>query len=157
MFLSVLGSFLSAILPDKEIYPVIPSEGERSDNKKCYSHRKVHQDYLLMNSGFSLILIFNEELLEKISTLDAPTGIHDGGNNFKSDQLGSLTKALEHLPLPKDGYYFYLEMVTNLALISDEYRVAMDTEIDNAIYVFNDYRTYIKFSCTNRNVSCTYI
>ena len=56
-----------------------------------------------MDSGSSLILIFNEKLLERILTLDAPTVIHDGENNFKANQLGLLTKVLEHLPLPKDG------------------------------------------------------
>ena len=71
-----------------------------------------------------------------------------------------MTKALEHLSLPKDGYHFYPEEVVNLlliALIIDEYRVAMDTEIDNAIYVFNNDGPYIKFSCTKRNVYCIYI
>ena len=69
---------------------------------------------------------------------------------------------MEHFPLVKDSYHFYLGTVTNLLLlvllvfISNEYRVAMNTEIDNEIYVFNYDGTFIKFSYTKRNVYCMY-
>ena len=53
-----------------------------------------------------------------------------------------------------------LDAVTNLlllALMYNEYKVAMDTEIFNAIYAFNDDVTYIKFSYTKQNVYCMHI
>ena len=39
-----------------------------------------------------------------------------------------------------------------MAKVSDEYRITMDTDIDNAIYVHNDDGSYIRFHWTKQNV-----
>lgn len=99
-----------------------------------------------MDSTVSIMLMFNGNLLDAISTLHSPTGIHFGGRNFHATQSGSLTKPIHHLPLPKDKYHFHPKAVTNLvsmAIVSDHHCIVMDTDVDNAIYVFNSDGTYI--------------
>jgi hypothetical protein len=61
------------------------------------------------------------------------------------------------LPLPSEGYYYYPKGVANilsLAMIAETKRVVMDTAIDNAVYVFNEDCTYIRFSRTPNGMYC---
>lgn len=84
-------------------------------------------------------------------TLHNPKGIHVGGGNFQTTQTGSLTKKLHYLLFPKEGYHFHpdaLENLVSIAIVSDHHCIVMDTDINYAIYVFNNSRTYIKFQQT---------
>ena len=72
-------------------------------------------------------------------------------------KMGSLSKALEHLPLPKDGYLFDEGIVANLlslGKIADEFRVVMDTDIDDAIYVYGKDGKYLRFGKTAKGLYC---
>ena len=63
-------------------------------------------------------------------------------------EVGSLNKVLEHLPLPKHGYYYDENVVANLlslGRIADEFRVSMDTDIEDAIYVHGEDGRYLRF------------
>jgi len=71
--------------------------------------------------------------------------------------MGSLSKALEHLPLPKDGYLFDEGIVANLlslGKIAKEFRVVMDTDIDDAIYVYGKDGKYLRFGKTAKGLYC---
>ena len=138
---TICNNFDSIICDYQDIYPVLPNQKVRSGDNKQYSPRKVQHYFLLMDSIFLIMLMFNLDLLKGIVTLNTPTGIHAGGNSFQTNQLGLLTTALQHLPFPKNGYNFHQGTVENLlsmAVVSYNHWVVMVTEIDNDIYMFND-------------------
>ena len=70
-------------------------------HNNCYSCRKIHCNCLVMDSGSSIMLIFNEDILENVSTMDDPTPIHAGVNNFKVNRLRSLNKPCDIYLCPK--------------------------------------------------------
>ena len=140
------NSFSNFIHPDQEIHPFLPAQEGRIGKQK-YSPGWIHQNNILMDSGASIPLIFNRDLLDNILPLKYFKKINSGGGNFKSKLGGSLTKALHHLPLPKKGYFYNPDAVANLlsmAKVSNKYHITMDTNIDNAIYVHNDDGSYIR-------------
>lgn len=97
-----------------------------------------------MDTTVSTMLIFNEDFLDVIFTLHNPKGMC--GGNFQANQTVSLTKALHHLLLPKEGYYFHpdsLTIIVSMAILSDNQHTEMDTNVNNAIYVVNDNIMYI--------------
>lgn len=120
----IWNSLYFIIHPDQEIHPVLPYQHARSGNQKQYSCGRLHCNSILMDSTASIMLMFNGDLLDTISTLHNLKIIHAGGGNFEANQTGSLTKALHHLPLPKDGYHFHPDAVANLvsmAVVSDHH------------------------------------
>ena len=102
-------------------------------------------------------MLFNREVLGDIDKLDNSKKIACGGNDIEIHELGCLKKALQHLPLPKDGYYYDENVVANLLFlgkIANEFRVVMDTDIDNAIYVYGKDGKYLRFAKTTNNLYC---
>ena len=146
--------------PDQEIHPVLPAQVARSGTQKQYSCGGLHRNRIFIDSGVSVMLMFNGNLLDAISMLRNPRGINTGGGSFHTTQTGSLTNALHHLPPPKDGYLFNSDTVANLvsmAVVSDNHCIVMDTDVDNSIYVFNDDVTYIRVQQTKQNIYCMHI
>ena len=146
--------FSHFIRPDQEIHPFLPAQEGRSGKQKK-DPGWIHRNNLLMDSGASISILFNRYFLDYILPLTRFKEINSGGGQFKSKFSRSLTKALHHLPLPKKGYLYNQDAVANIlsmAKVSDEYRITMDTNIDNAIYVHNDDGSYIRFHRTNQNV-----
>ena len=89
-----------------------------------------------MDSAVSIMLMFNGYFLDAISTLHNPKGIHGGSRSLQANQTDYLTKALHHILLPKEGYHFHLDVVSNLvsmAAVSNHHHIVTDTDIDNAI------------------------
>ena len=69
--------------------------------------------------------------------------------------MGQLHKIFDHLPLPKGGYYYDEGAVANLLSlghITKEFTVIMNTEIDDAIYIFNDEGQYLRFGRVKHNL-----
>ena len=63
--------------------------------------------------------------------------IQAGGKLIYISQIGSLHKALRHLPLPVSGHYNE-NAITNLLLfakIANDYYKICNTKVDDAIYV----------------------
>ena len=58
------------------------------------------------------------------------------------------------LPLNKKNHFYCLDGVTNLMLISiliDEFDVIMDSRVDNAFYVFDKDKNYMRYGrCPSR-------
>ena len=156
----IWNNFDSIVRLDQEIHPLLPAQLARSNTQKKYSCSGLHRNSILMDSGASVMLMFNGNLLDAISTLCNQKGVLTDGGNFHTNQTNLLASALHHLPLPKDSYLFNPDVVGNLifmAVVSDHHRIVMDTDINNAIYVFNDDGTYIRFQRTKRNLYCLHI
>ena len=64
-----------------------------------------------------------------------------GGVDLQVRKIGSLKKTLEYLPLPKNGYSYDKNMLADLLSlrkITSKFRVVMDANINNAIYVYGE-------------------
>ena len=93
---------------------------------------------LYINSGASLHILFNKELLGKLKDLKVPIKIQTGGKPFHIEQNGSVHQELRHLPLPVSVYHYSETAIANLLLfanLADEYYIICNTRVDDAIYV----------------------
>ena len=82
-------------------------------------------------------IVFNCNYLDNITTLDKPKLITCGRANMDIPEMGSLNKVLEHLPLPKHGYYYDENIVANLlslGIIANKFCVLMDIDTKDSIY-----------------------
>ena len=74
--------------------------------------------------------------------------IRGASGTVECNEIGELNKGLRDFPLSSQPYYLNKKKTSNLlslALISDEYRVFMDTAINNAFYVFDEEGKYLRF------------
>ena len=93
---------------------------------------------LYIDSGASIHILFNKELLGGIVNVDKSIKIQAGGKPIHFSQIGSLYKALRHLPLPVSTYHYSEIAIANLlsfAKLVDNYYIICNTRIDDAIYV----------------------
>ena len=91
---------------------------------------------LYIDSGASIHILFNRELLGGIVNLDKSIKIQAGGKPIHLSQIGSLHKALRHLPLPVSTYHYSENAIANLmsfAKLADDYYIICNTRIDDAI------------------------
>ena len=80
--------------------------------------------------------------------MERATKIHCGGISWDEKKMGSLHQSLHHLPLNKKNHFYCSNGVANLmslSLITNEFDVFMDTQIDNAFYVFNGEGTHMHY------------
>ena len=84
--------------------------------------------------------------------------IHCGGSTFDQEMVGRLCEELDHLPLPKGEVCIAKDGIANLLsmgkLVKEGYIVQMDSDVENAINVFNEDGSYIKFVCANDGLYC---
>ena len=77
--------------------------------------------------------------------------IYYGGSTFDQCHAGRIRKELEHLPLPRKKICIATNDIANLIsmgkLMEEGYRVTMDSDVENAINVYNEDGSYIKFVC----------
>ena len=74
------------------------------------------------------------------------TMINTTASWFACNKMSELCKEIHCLPLPREGYYYKGDGVVNLlslVFVSKKHRVYMDTNINNAFYVYNKNGTYI--------------
>ena len=87
-----------------------------------------------VNSGTSLHIIFNKELLRGLIELDRAIEIQAGGKLTHLSQIGSLHKVLQHLPLPVSAYHYSKNAIANLlsfAKLADEYYIICNTRVED--------------------------
>ena len=112
---------------------------------------------LYIDSGSSLRILINKELMGGLVDLDRPLKIQASGKPIHMSQIGSLHQALQYLPLPVSTYNYSETAIANLLLFSkftDEYYIISNTRIDNVIYVQSkDDHKYYNFKQT---ISATY-
>ena len=77
---------------------------------------------------------------------------------FDQAMIGQLREELNHLPLTKVEVCSAKDGIANLLsmgkLVKEGNRVQMDSDVENAINVFNEDGSYIKFVCVNDGLYC---
>ena len=70
--------------------------------------------------------------------------------------IGHLTSNLGDLPLPDSHYYYSPNSIANIllpAILSKTHCIYMDTNLDNAFYVFDEKGRYLRFyNCPITNI-----
>ena len=109
------------------------STPQRMTNVAGHPENRLHID-----SGASLHIIFDKELISELYNTDKPLKIQASDKLFHIKQIESLHQALQYLPLPVFAYHHSETAITNLLLfakLEDEYYIICNTRIDDAIYV----------------------
>jgi hypothetical protein len=146
--------FVSNLLPGHELSVTIQGQEVRSEDKNIGPRATIALD-----SGSSIHIFKDAFLLTDINSDDKHSiGVCTTDSRFRVNNIGRLCDDLNTLPLPSEGYYYYyLKGVANilsLAMVAETKQVVMDSAIDNAIIVFNEDGSYIKFLCTPNGVYC---
>jgi hypothetical protein len=145
--------FVSNLPPALELSATIQTPEARSGDENVGPRATIALD-----SGSSIHIFKDAFLLtDIISDTKQSIGVRTTDSNFRIDNIGRLCSDLNTLPLPSEGYYYYPKGVANilsLAMLTDTKRVVMDSAIDNAIYVFNEDGTYVRFSKTPNGMYC---
>ena len=145
--------FVSDLPPALELSATIQTPEARSEDENVGPRATIALD-----SGSSIHLFKDAFLLEDIHSDAAKSiGVRTTDSNFRVGDIGRLCNDLNTLPLPSDGYYYYPTGVVNilsLAMVAETKRVVMDSAIDNAIYVFNEDGTYVRFAKTSNGMYC---
>ncbi|OEU23519.1 hypothetical protein FRACYDRAFT_233689 [Fragilariopsis cylindrus CCMP1102] len=146
--------FVSDLLPAFELSATIQSPKARSGGDKHVGPRTT----IAIDSGSTIHIFKDAFLLADIQADEnSSISVRTTDSKFQIKDIGRLCDDLDTLPLPSDGYYFYPNGVANLlslAMLTDTKRVVMDSAIDNAIYVFNDDGSYIRFGKTSNGMYC---
>ena len=90
------------------------SADEDSTPQHMTSVARHPKNRLYIDSGASLHILFNEELMEGLQSLDRPLKIQAGGKPIHLSQIGSLHQALRHLPLPVSTYHYSETTISKL-------------------------------------------
>ncbi|OEU05712.1 hypothetical protein FRACYDRAFT_258571 [Fragilariopsis cylindrus CCMP1102] len=145
--------FVSDLLPAFELSATIQTPKARSGGKHVGPRTTIAID-----SGSTIHIFKDAFLLADIQADEnSSISVRTTDSKFQIKDIGRLCDDLDTLPLPSDGYYFYPNGVANLlslAMLTDTKRVVMDSAIDNAIYVFNDDGSYIRFGKTSNGMYC---
>jgi hypothetical protein len=145
--------FVSDLLPGHELSATIQTPEARSEDDNVGPRTSIALD-----SGSSIHIFKDAFLLTDIHSDDNQSiGVRTTDSKSRVNDIGRLCDDLSALPLPSDGYYFYPKGVADilsLALIAETKRVVMDSAIDNAIYVFNEDGSYVRFSKTPNGMYC---
>ena len=72
--------------------------------------------------------------------------------------VGRIRNELKHLPLLRGRICIAKDGIANLLsmgkLVKEGYRVTMNSDVENAINVYNEDGSYIKFVCVQEEVYC---
>ena len=93
---------------------------------------------LYIDSGASLHILFNKELMGGLANLNRPFKIQANDKPIHMSQIGSLHQVLQHIPLPVNIYHYSETSIANLLLFAkliDKYCIICNTRVDDAIYV----------------------
>jgi hypothetical protein len=148
------------ILPNLQLFPKIGRQKARSRPSNKLSRGNISLNALVLDSGASLHLMVNEDMLQNVRTDSNPTNIHCGGKSWSNNQVGQLCDELRVLPLPQDDLYLHKDGVANLlslTLLSKSHRVFLDTSIDSDFYVYNDKDEYIRFQHEPNGLYCLHV
>ena len=127
----------------------IRSEDKVSTPQRMTSVAGYPKNRLYIDSGASLHILFNKELMGGLHNLDNPLKIQAGGKPIHMKQVGSLHQVLPHLSLHVTTYYYSETAISNLlpfAKLADEYYIIYNTRVNDGIYVQSkDNRKYLQF------------
>ena len=109
------------------------STPQRMTSVAAHSKSRVYID-----SGASILILFNKELMGGLVNLNRPLKIQTGGKLIHLSQIKSLHQILPHLLLPVSTYHYSKNTITNLlsfVKLADEYYITCNTRVDDEIYV----------------------
>ena len=136
---------ISTIFEIQELRSV--NDGSRPQRMTSVARHPKNRLYI--DSGASLHILFNKELLEKLTDIKVPIKIQAGGETFHIEQIGSLHQSLRHLPLPVSAYHYSEMAIANLlslTKLADKYYIIYNTRIDDIIYIQSkDNGKYLQF------------
>jgi hypothetical protein len=145
--------FVSNLPPALKLSATIQTPEARSGDENVGPRATIALD-----SGSSINIFKDAFLLTDIRSDEKHSiGVRTTDSNFRVNYIGSLCEDLNTLPLPAEGYYYYPKGVANilsLAMVAETKRVVMDSAIDNAIYVFNEDGSYVRFAKTPNGMYC---
>jgi hypothetical protein len=95
------------VLPNLQLFPRIGRKKARSGPSNKLSRGNISLNALVLDSGASLHLMVNEDMLQNICTDSNPTSIHCGGKSWSNNQVGQLCDELKVLPLPQDDLHLH--------------------------------------------------
>ena len=137
----------------KQIFPRMNWNGSRGVNRANFP-----QTSLASDSGATIHFFSNQEFLQAIKKSNNSMTNHCGGTTVNQAMIGRLCNELKHLPLPKGEVCVAKDGIANLLfmgkLVKEGYCVQMDSDVENAINVFNEDGSYIKFACVNVGMYC---
>ena len=117
----------------------------------------VPQTSLAIDSGATNHFFSNEELLQSVKPTKA-VKIQCGGLTFDHTMVGRIRNELKYLSLPIGKICIAKGGIVNLLfmgkLVKEGYQVMMDLDMENAINVYNDDGSYIKFVCVQDGLNC---
>jgi hypothetical protein len=151
------------VLPNLQLFPTIrPREARRgcNSNKTKMSRGNISLNALVLDSGASLHLFANADMLQNVRANPSPTTIHCGGKSWSNNQVGELCDDLKTLPLPHEALHLHKDGVANLvslAELSKLHRITLDTSIDNAFYVYKDNGEYVRFGVELNGLYCLHV
>ncbi|OEU07145.1 hypothetical protein FRACYDRAFT_251618 [Fragilariopsis cylindrus CCMP1102] len=147
------------VLPNAQLFPTMrPSEARSGHNK--LSRGNISLNALVLDSGASLHLFANADMLQNVIANPSPTTIHCGGKSWSNNQVGELCDDLKTLPLPQDTLHLHKDGVANLislAELSKLHRITLDTSVDNAFYVYKDNGEYVRFGVEPNGLYCLHV
>ena len=104
---------------------------------------------IILDSGANLNIFSNADLLEQVKHVPSlAKRIRGAAGLFHCNMLERLTSNLGDLPLPTSDYYYSPSSMANilsLATLSKSHQIYMDTNLDNAFYVFDEKGRYLCF------------
>ena len=107
-----------------------PEELGNVETQREVSIAEHPKNCLCIDSGSSVHILFNQELLGGLIELDLDIKIQAGGKLIHLSQIGSLHKVLQYLPLPVNNYQYNENIIANLlsfAKLADEYSIICNT------------------------------
>ena len=147
------------VLPNSQLFPTMKPREARSGYNKL-SRGNISLNALVLDSGASLHLFANADMLQKVTASSSPTTIHCGGKSWSNNQVGELCDDLKTLPLPQDDLHLHKDGVANLislAALSKLHRITLDTSVDNAFYVYKDNGEYVRFGVEPNGLYCLHV
>ena len=112
---------------------------------------------LAIDSGATIHFFSNQDFLQSIRATKLMS-IHYGGTIFDNAIVGRIRNKLIHLLLPRGKTCVAKDGIVNLLsmgkLVKEGYQVTMDSDVENAINVYNEDGSYIKFVCVKDGLYC---
>ena len=134
---------------------IIPNMGWMCGSR--LTRANVPQTSLAIDSGATIHFFSNKELLQSIKAAKA-IKIHYGKSTFDHVMIGHIRNELKHLPLPRCKICIAKDGIANLLsmgkLVKEGYQVTMDLDVENAINMYNNDGSYIKFVCVQDDLYC---
>ena len=117
----------------------------------------VSQTSLAIESGDTIHFFSNKPLFQLVKSTKA-TKIHCGGSTFDHVMVRRIRNRLKHLILLRGKICIAKDIIANLLsmgkLVKEGYQVMMDLDVENAINLYNNGESCIKFLCVQDGLYC---